>query len=54
MQTNGILVKHLNQFQRICLLEENWDALRQHIKMYKDSYSTPYQELKRLLRVKKE
>ncbi|MBO8173302.1 MAG: ABC transporter [Bacillaceae bacterium] len=34
-------------------LEENWDALRQHIKMYKDSYSTPYQELKRLLRISK-
>lgn len=34
------------------VLEENWSALREHIQNYEDSYSTPYQELKRFLRVK--
>ena len=32
-------------------LEKNWSVLREHIQKYKDSYSTPYQELRRLLRV---
>ena len=31
-------------------LEKNWSVLREHIKKYEDSYSTPYQELRRLLR----
>jgi hypothetical protein len=35
------------------ILEKNWSALREHIKQYEDSYSTPYQELKRFLRVKR-
>jgi hypothetical protein len=34
------------------ILVQNWFALREHIQKYEDSYSTPYQELKRLLRVK--
>ncbi|WP_155667771.1 ABC transporter [Ornithinibacillus caprae] len=34
------------------ILEKNWSVLREHIQKYEDSYSTPYQELKRFLRVK--
>ncbi|MFC4322015.1 ABC transporter [Litchfieldia salsa] len=34
-------------------LDKNWSALREHIQKYEDSYSTPYQELKRFLRIKK-
>jgi hypothetical protein len=35
------------------ILEENWSTLSDHIQKYEDSYSTPFQELKRVLRIKK-
>ena len=34
------------------ILEKNWSELKEHIQKYGDSYSTPYQEMKRFLRVK--
>lgn len=33
-------------------LESNWSALKQHIKNYEDSYTTPFKELMRQLRIK--
>ncbi|MGM0924695.1 MAG: ABC transporter [Bacillota bacterium] len=33
------------------LLESNWSVLTKHIKKYEDSYTTPFKELKRHLRI---
>ena len=34
-------------------LRDNWDALTKHISKYPDAYKTPFQELKRDLRLSK-
>jgi hypothetical protein len=34
------------------ILEKHWIVLREHVKKYDDSYSTPYQDLKKYLRIK--
>ncbi|WP_310200473.1 ABC transporter [Neobacillus niacini] len=33
-------------------IESNWSQLKQHIRKYQDSYTTPFKELMRMLRIK--